>query len=125
MFFAKDGRQFGDKRSLEQQIHGITTILEASLQGEPLHRFSVDERLTWMTVRDTALTEDKAYSLAGIFDVRIATVYGEGFAQAHGRLFEQIKKRSECVRDPRLSNPCDDKKRIEHTKSGLLVDAYI
>lgn len=125
VFFAKDGTRLGDKRSLEQQIHEITAIPLAALRGTPLHRFSVDERLTWMTVRDTTLAEDKAYSLAGMFDVRIAPVYGEGFAQAHERLRENIRKRNDCVKDLRLSNPRDDKQRIEHTKGGLLVDAYV
>ncbi|KAK4905785.1 hypothetical protein LTR49_024960 [Elasticomyces elasticus] len=94
------------------------------IQGRPLHHFSVDERLAWMTARETTLEEDKAYSLAGMFDMYLAPVYGEGFAQAHKRLLEPVHKREKCVRDLRLSNPYDDKKRIEHTKGGLLVDAY-
>ena len=90
-----------------------------------MQRFSVDQRLAWMTTRDTALEEDKAYSLAGILDTYIAPVYGEGFKKAHERLLEHIKKRDECVRDLRITNPDDDKKRIENTKGGLLADAYV
>ncbi|KAK5710084.1 hypothetical protein LTR17_019197 [Elasticomyces elasticus] len=124
VFYSGDGERLGDKRSLEQHIHEVTAIPQAALQGRPLHRFSVDERLAWMTARDTTLEEDKAYSLAGMFDMYLAPVYGEGFAQAHKRLLKLIHKRDNCVRDLRLSNPYDDKKRIEHTKGGLLVDAY-
>ncbi|KAK4905582.1 hypothetical protein LTR49_025151 [Elasticomyces elasticus] len=70
------------------------------------------------------LEEDKAYSLAGLFDISLAPVYGEGFAQAHQRLLKLVYRRDDCVRDLRLSNPHDDKNRIEHTKGGLLVGAY-
>ncbi|KAK3616559.1 hypothetical protein LTR22_027025 [Elasticomyces elasticus] len=124
VFYSGDGRRLGDKRSLEQHIHEVTAIPQAALRGRPLHRFSVDERLAWMTARETTLAEDKAYSMAGMFGVYLAPVYGEEFAQAHKRLLELVRKRDYCVRDLRLSNPYDDKKRIEHTKGGLLVDAY-
>ncbi|KAK3614744.1 hypothetical protein LTR22_027677 [Elasticomyces elasticus] len=124
VFYSGDGERLGDKRSLEQHIHEITAIPQAALQGKPLHRFSVDERLAWMTARETTLEEDKAYSMAGMFNMYLAPVYGEGFAQAHKRLLKLVHKRDDCVRDLRLSNPYDDKKRIEHTKGGLLVDAY-
>ncbi|KAK3614115.1 hypothetical protein LTR56_027470, partial [Elasticomyces elasticus] len=124
VFCSGDGERLGDKRSLEQHIHEITAIPKAALQGRPLHRFSVDERLAWMTARETTLEEDKAYSLAGLFDMPLAPVYGEGFAQAHKRLLEMLHKRGACIRDLCLSNPSDDKRRIEHTKGGLLADAY-
>ncbi|KAK4902376.1 hypothetical protein LTR49_027102 [Elasticomyces elasticus] len=116
VFYSGDGKRLGDKRSLEQHIHEVTAIPQAALQGRPLHRFSVDERLTWMTARETTLEEDKAYSLAGLFDMSLAPVYGEGFAQAHRRLLELLHKRGACIRDLCLSNPSDDKRRIEHTK---------
>lgn len=125
VFYSADGETLGDKRSLEQHIHEVTAIPQAALRGKPLHRFSVDERLAWMTARETTLEEDKAYSLAGMFDIYLAPVYGEGFAQAHRRLLDLVHKREKCVRDLCLSNPSNDKKRIEHTKGGLLADAYI
>ncbi|KAK3615470.1 hypothetical protein LTR56_026570, partial [Elasticomyces elasticus] len=124
VFYSADGERLGDKRELEQHIHEVTAIPQAALRGRPLHRFSVDERLARMTVRETTLEEDKAYSLAGLFDISLAHVYGEGFAQAHKRLLKLLDKRGACVRDLHLSNPYDDKKRIEHTKGGLLVDSY-
>ncbi|KAK5681376.1 hypothetical protein LTR17_027471, partial [Elasticomyces elasticus] len=124
VFYSGDGKRLGDKRSLEQHIHEVTAIPHTALQGRPLHHFSVDERLAWMTARETTLEEDKAYSLAGLFDMSLAPVYGEGFAQAHRRLLELLHKRGACIRDLCLSNPSDDKRRIEHTKGGLLVDAY-
>ncbi|KAK5157600.1 hypothetical protein LTS14_004365, partial [Recurvomyces mirabilis] len=124
VFYSGNGERLGDKDSLEQLIHEVTAIPKTALRGMPLHRFSIDERLAWMTARGTTFEEDKAYSLAGMFDIYLAPVYGEGFAQAHRRLLELIHHRDNCARDLRLSNPSDDKRRIEHTKGGLLVDAY-
>ncbi|KAK3613728.1 hypothetical protein LTR22_028035, partial [Elasticomyces elasticus] len=124
VFYSGDGKRLGDKRSLEQHIHEVTAIPQAALQGRPLHNFSVDERLVWMTARETTLEEDKAYSLAGLFDMSLAPVYGQGFAQAHRRVLKLLHKRGACIRDLCLSNPSDDKRRIEHTKGALLADAY-
>src|SRR2546421_5738839 len=44
-FFSVEGERFGDKKSLEQQIHEITGITAQALQGDPLSYFSVDERM--------------------------------------------------------------------------------
>jgi hypothetical protein len=69
--------------------------------------------------------------LSGIFDVDMAPVYGEGVEEAFRQLYDKIRKqeeyfqkRKECLRDLRATEPCDNKKRIETTKGGLLVDAY-
>lgn len=72
----------------------------------------------------TRVEEDKAYSLLGIFDVYVPLRYGEGMASAFKRLEEEIEKLNKCVQDLRLTDPCDDKKRIEDTKGGLLKDSY-
>jgi hypothetical protein len=50
--------------------------------------------------------------------------YDEGAGGAIRRLEEAIKRRNICIRDIRLSDPRDDKKRIEEAKGGLLKDAY-
>jgi len=38
--------------------------------------------------------------------------------------YQEVKEDKECVRHLRLTDPRDDKKRIEETKGGLLEDAY-
>ncbi|KAH8674523.1 hypothetical protein BGZ60DRAFT_468818 [Tricladium varicosporioides] len=113
-FFSQERRRLGDKSSLRQQIHEITNISHSALQGDRLSQFSVEERLRWIEHRETKLEEDKVYSLLGIFDVYILPAYGEGTASA----------RQKCIQDLRLTDPRDDKKRIEDTKGGLLDDAY-
>src|SRR5580704_6018880 len=63
VFFFKEGKRLGDKRTLEQQVHEITGIAISALQGAPLSQFGVDERLLWTEHRQTRREEDKAYSL--------------------------------------------------------------
>jgi hypothetical protein len=123
-FFSKEKWRLGDRSSLGQQIHEITGIPILALQGTALSHFSVQERLSWKMDRKTKLGEDGAYSLLGLFDVHIAPVYGEGAEGAFRRLHDEIHKTQKCIRDIRLRDPRDDKKRIEDTKGGLLHDSY-
>jgi hypothetical protein len=50
--------------------------------------------------------------------------YDEGAGGAIRRLEEAIERRNICIRDIRLSDPRDDKKRIEEAKGSLLKDIY-
>jgi hypothetical protein len=95
-----------------------------ALDGAPLSRFSVDERLRLNGDRKTECKEDAWYSLSGIFDVEIAPAYSEGAASAFKRLKGEIDKLEICIRDIRNSDPRHDKQRIEDTKGGLLADSY-
>ena len=123
-FFSKEWKRLGDKQSLRQKIHKITRIPVLALQGAPLSQFSINERLSWKDGRHTKLEEDMAYSLLGIFGVYIPPIYGEGTSGAFKRLMDEIGKLEKCIQDLHLTNPRDDKKRIEDTKGGLLEDSY-
>ncbi|KAK8905635.1 hypothetical protein QC760_005557 [Botrytis cinerea] len=123
-FFSRERGRLGDKSSLIIQISEITNIPRTALEGHPLSQFSVEERLQWIQHRQTTLEEDKAYSLLGIFDVYILPIYKEGLASAHARLLDEFYKKQKCIQDLRLSDPRDDKKRIEDTKGGLLEGLY-
>ena len=123
-FFSQDRKRLGDKNSLGQLIYEITGIPKSAFQGAFLSQFSIDERLSWMEHRQTKLEEDRAYSLLGIFDVYISPIYGEGTGSAFRRLLDEIDKLERCIQDLRLTDPRDDKKRIEDTKGGLLEDSY-
>ncbi|KAI9778246.1 MAG: hypothetical protein M1839_008270 [Geoglossum umbratile] len=139
-FFSRESKQLGDKRTLERQIHEITRIAVLALRGTPLCEFGVEERLSWAKNRETMRKEDKAYSLLGIFDVYMPLIYGEGEENAFKRLRKKInkppkgllqqqasvqmeKEDKECIQHLRLTDPRDDKKRIEETKGGLLEDS--
>jgi hypothetical protein len=123
-FFSWDNKHLGDKTTLRQLVCEITNIPHSALQGNLLSRFSFQERLRWIQHRQTKLEEDIAYSLLGIFDVYILPVYGEGKASALARLRIEFEKMQKCIQDLYLSDPRDDKKRIEDTKGGLLEDSY-
>jgi hypothetical protein len=123
-FFSREGKRLGDKDSLKQPIYEITGISKIALQGGCLSQFSIHERISWIERRKTTLDEDKAYSLLGIFGVSIPLYYGEGMVNAFKRLQDEIERQGRCVQDLRLTDPCDDKRRIEDTKGGLLEGSY-
>ncbi|XTI86758.1 hypothetical protein V2W45_1509518, partial [Cenococcum geophilum] len=126
-FFSKGGSRFGDKQSLEQQIHEITDIPILALRGSALSQFSTEQKFGWAKNRKTTREEDWAYSLLGIFEISMPVVYGEGRRNAVRRLEKEIddaSKAKQCLRDLRVTDPRADKVRIEETKGGLLVDSY-
>ena len=142
-FFSREGCPLGDKQSLEQKVHEITGIQVSALLGSPLSQFSVDERFKWAQNRDTTRREDWAYSLLGIFDITMPLIYGEGREKAVFRLRKEINERElvdteksrdrealqdkvdkECLQHLYLTDPRNDKTRIEQTKGGLLQDSY-
>lgn len=94
------------------------------LKENRLSQFTINERFSWIERRKTTLEEDKAYSLLGIFDVSIPIRYREGMANAFKRLEDEIHKQTKCIQDLRVTDPRDDKKRVEDTKGGLLADSY-
>ncbi|TFK78925.1 HET-domain-containing protein [Polyporus arcularius HHB13444] len=55
--------------------------------------FSVAQRMSWAAYRTTTRVEDEAYSLLGIFDIMMPTLYGEG-RKAFRRLQEEIMRQS-------------------------------
>jgi hypothetical protein len=60
----------------------------------------------------------------GILGVYISPFDGEGAGGAFNRLMDEVDKLSKCLHDLRLTDPRDDKKRLEDTKGGLLKDSY-
>ncbi|KAH7190937.1 hypothetical protein DER44DRAFT_796314 [Fusarium oxysporum] len=92
--FSLEGERLGDKESMVQEIQEITGISIQALQGSPLSRFGVDERMSWARSRDTKREEDAAYSLLGIFGVHMPLIYGEGRRNAFIRLKREIQESS-------------------------------
>ncbi|KAI0695659.1 heterokaryon incompatibility protein-domain-containing protein [Cerioporus squamosus] len=93
VFVSKNWRVIGTKRSLADLVEEITNVDFDVLTYRRTHaRVSVARRMSWAANRQTTRQEDRAYSLLGIFDVTIATVYGEG-NNAFIRLQEEIMKR--------------------------------
>lgn len=69
----------GTKQSL-QRILSITTGIDHSLlKGRAaLSNYSVAQKMSWASHRQTTRTEDMAYCLFGIFDLNLPLLYGEG-----------------------------------------------
>ncbi|KAM5537001.1 hypothetical protein V8D89_009330 [Ganoderma adspersum] len=98
-FLSKTWVPIGSKHALVELVESVTKInLKALLHVEPLDAFSVAQRLSWAARRETTREEDRAYSLLGIFDINMPTLYGEG-SHAFRRLQEQIMQR---IPDPSL-----------------------
>jgi hypothetical protein len=55
---SREGKQLGDKRTLEQQVHEITGIAISALQGSFLSEFSVTERMLYDTRQGEFLFSD-------------------------------------------------------------------
>lgn len=137
-FFSSEEQRLGDKKSLEQDIHEVTSIPIRAIQGYSLSEFDMKERISWSNGRKTGRSEDKAYSLLGIVGVYMPLIYGEGERSAMKRLKMAIHTDQDnpgqdpelavsiirCLADLRISDPQDDKSRIESTKGGLLEDSY-
>jgi hypothetical protein len=84
--------------NLVYRVESITRIpievltLKQRPIGRLLSRFSAAQRLSWAANRQTARLEDQAYSLLGLFDVKMPLLYGEG-KEAFLRLQQQIMNR--------------------------------
>ncbi|TBU34015.1 heterokaryon incompatibility protein-domain-containing protein [Dichomitus squalens] len=93
VFLSKGWRFLGTKTQLAGLLEEITSIDQAILLHQiPLTKISVANRMSWAAERKTAKPEDIAYSLLGIFDINMPTLYGEG-DRAFYRLQEEILRR--------------------------------
>ena len=94
-FYASDWSELGTKSSLKSYLEMITSIPVPVLMKEksPADCY-VAERFSWASRRQSTRVEDAAYSLLGIFDIKMPPLYGEG-RRAMVRLQEEILKRNE------------------------------
>ncbi|KAI0636235.1 heterokaryon incompatibility protein-domain-containing protein [Trametes polyzona] len=93
IFLSENWRYLGTKVGLADLLQEITGIESDVLTfHRALQHVSVARRMSWASQRETSRVEDRAYSLLGIFDVSMATIYGEG-ANAFRRLQMEIMNR--------------------------------
>ncbi|KAF7535338.1 hypothetical protein G7054_g5418 [Neopestalotiopsis clavispora] len=119
VFYSQNWGDLGKKTSLSFFISFITGIDEDMLNGTVvLESLSVAKRMSWAADRQVTIPEDRAYSLMGLFDVNMPTLYGEG-EKAFLRLQEEIMKYSD---DHSLFAWLDDEASPE-TEHGLLADS--
>ncbi|KAI0532768.1 heterokaryon incompatibility protein-domain-containing protein [Xylaria digitata] len=75
------------------EISKITKVdAEACLGKAQLWEYSVEAKMNWASNRKAGRPEDIAYSLLGLFDIRMPLIYGEGARAAFQRLQLEIIK---------------------------------
>ncbi|KAF5362838.1 hypothetical protein D9758_007136 [Tetrapyrgos nigripes] len=89
-FFDKDWTKIGTRWSLRDVISVVTTITIDVLEGRPIDKYSVAQKMSWAAHRRTTRPEDEAYCLMGIFGVSMPPIYGEGGEKAFMRLQQEI-----------------------------------
>jgi hypothetical protein len=94
-FYSADREYLGDRTCQTSKIYKVTKIHGDALRGRALSRFSVNERLKWAEWRQVTREEDTAYSLLGLFDLKMPIAYGEGREQALFRLQKRINESRE------------------------------
>lgn len=93
LFVSNSWEVLGSKADFAPHLQGITHIPASVLRMEkPIAKMSIAQRMCWASRRKTTRKEDRAYSLLGIFDINMPTLYGEG-ERAFRRLQEEILKR--------------------------------
>ncbi|PIL28773.1 hypothetical protein GSI_08817 [Ganoderma sinense ZZ0214-1] len=122
VFFSKDWTIIGSKSTLADVVTDVTNIdRHALLHVKGLEAFSIAQRFSWAARRQTTRLEDRAYSLLGLFDLYMPTLYGEG-NRAFQRLQEEILRR---IPDQSLfawtSLPFDSRSLIAETSQWSLT----
>lgn len=78
LFFNSEWKEIGTKLSLCQSIHSVTSIPSKVLLKQTLVGYSIAQKMSWASTRETTRTEDIAYCLLGIFGISMPLIYGEG-----------------------------------------------
>ncbi|KAF5363045.1 hypothetical protein D9758_012633 [Tetrapyrgos nigripes] len=86
VFFDKDWTKIGTRWSLRDLISLVNTIPINLLEGRPIDKCSVAQKMLWAVYRQTTRPEDKAYCLMGIFGVSMSPILGKGATASHGKL---------------------------------------
>jgi hypothetical protein len=94
-FYNKNWEVLGTRSALAMRIENFTGIGIPYLTGsDSFVSASIATRMGWASGRKTTRTEDRAYSLLGIFDINMPIIYGEG-ERSFFRLQAEILKVSD------------------------------
>lgn len=93
IFYHKEWVEIGTKGYLEILISLIIGISQPCLRD--YESASVAQKMSWASRRTTTRQEDLTYSLIGIFQVRMPSLYGEGATRAFERLQLEILSKSD------------------------------
>ncbi|KAK7444084.1 hypothetical protein VKT23_015482 [Stygiomarasmius scandens] len=87
--------EIGTKWSLRDAISAITTIPRRVFECGDIDSYSIAQKMSWASRRETTRPEDQAYCLMGIFGISMSPIYGEGGTKAFMRLQQEIIKISD------------------------------
>lgn len=90
VFFDRQWGELGTRTELWSKVSQITGI-QSETEWETS---SVAQKMSWAAKRETTRTEDRAYSLMGLFGVNMPPLYGEG-SNAFVRLQREILRMSD------------------------------
>lgn len=97
VFYGKLWYPYGTRSSIAVRLALVARIYIEILRADRdqidriLPKYSIAARMSWAAGRQTTRTEDRAYSLLGLFNVNMPLLYGEG-QRAFLRLQEEILK---------------------------------
>jgi hypothetical protein len=92
VFYLQDWTMYGTKSFFKDEISCITGIpAVTTTKPNSLSTFSVAQRISWVSNRQTTRPEDLSYCLLGILGVHMPLLYGEG-NRAFIRLQEEVIK---------------------------------
>ncbi|KAI0825309.1 hypothetical protein BC628DRAFT_1502971 [Trametes gibbosa] len=98
VFLTRSWTPIGTRQSLAPILEELTkidaTVLATSDPRTMIYGTSLATRMSWAAGRKTSRPEDRAYSLMGIFNVSMPTIYGEGGSRAFRRLQLEIIRQS-------------------------------
>ncbi|KAH9908217.1 HET-domain-containing protein [Xylariomycetidae sp. FL2044] len=94
VFFSAGWVEIGTRDKLQDLIVSVTRISRDFFQAGRLGDFSIAQKMSWASRRQTTRVEDQAYCLLGLFGVTMPLLYGEG-DRAFTRLQEEIMKESD------------------------------
>ncbi len=93
-FLSRDWTYLGSKHDFAPILESVTRVPASVLTGEEgLSNYSVVQRMSWASGRETTREEDRAYSLMGILGVNMSVRYGEG-AGTFQRLQRKIARKT-------------------------------
>ncbi|KAF2170193.1 hypothetical protein M409DRAFT_64528 [Zasmidium cellare ATCC 36951] len=94
-FYDSAWKSLGDLSwRIASQLQRSTGIPESVLTNDSApSEWSIAQRMSWASSRQTTRVEDQAYCLLGLFDVSLPLIYGEG-ERAFVRLQEEIIRQS-------------------------------
>ncbi|KAI0964791.1 heterokaryon incompatibility protein-domain-containing protein [Xylaria arbuscula] len=120
--YSVDWVNIGSLKDLAEVVAETTKIDTRFFDSGNFEDFSIAQRMSWASRRQTTRIEDEAYCLLGLFGVNMPLLYGEG-EQAFVRLQQGIMKEpdDQTIFAWGLRDPTSDSSSEHDYKGGVLA----